>query len=247
MTHEEIIEKLKDDENYYGDFGNQFLSNSDIGTLFTNPLEFKKQSVNSVNLVIGSYLHTCVLEPHKLDSFKIIDASNRNVKRYKEESEGEICLLSHEADHVYRMRDTLMKNTIIRDLIIGSRKETEVLYEMPGISEIDGHMWKGKADVINKDERLVIDLKSTSDISNFYYSAKKYNYDSQAYLYNHIFGMPLIFVVIDKKSLKINIFEVSNETLQRGEEKVQKAVDIFNLYHNTNGFNPNEYIETKIL
>ena len=75
MTHEEIIEKLKDDSNYYGDFGKQFLSNSDIGTLFTNPLEFQKQSVNSVNLVIGSYLHTCVLEPHKLTSFKIIDIS----------------------------------------------------------------------------------------------------------------------------------------------------------------------------
>jgi len=247
MTHEEIIEKLKEDENYYGDFGKQFLSNSDIGTLFTNPLEFQRQSVNSVNLVIGSYLHTCVLEPHKLDSFRIIDASNRNVKRYKEESEGEICLLKHEADRVYQMRDALMKNTIIRDLIIGSRKETEVLYEMPGIAEINGHMWKGKADVINKDERLVIDLKSTSDIDNFYYSAKKYNYDSQAYIYNQIFGVPLIFVVIDKKSLKINIFEVSDETLQRGEEKVEKACSIFDLYYNTNGFNPNEYIETKIL
>ena len=247
MTHEEIIEKLKDDSNYYGDFGKQFLSNSDIGTLFTNPTEFQRQSVSSVNLVIGSYLHTCVLEPHKLTSFKIIDASNRNVKRYKEESEGEICLLKHEADHVYRMRDALMKNTIIRDLIIGSHKDSEVLYEMPGIQEIKGRMWKGKADVINKDERLVIDLKSTSDIDNFHWSAYKYNYDSQAYLYREIFGVDLIFIVIDKKSLKINIFEVSDETLQRGEDKVEKAVEIFDLYYNTKDFNPNEYIETKII
>jgi hypothetical protein len=108
-------------------------------------------------------------------------------------------------------------------------------------------MWKGKADVINKDEKLVIDLKSTSDIDNFHWSAKKYNYDSQAYLYREIFGVDLIFVVIDKKSLKINIFEVSDETLQRGQEKVEKAMEIFDLYYNTKDFNPNEYIETKII
>jgi hypothetical protein len=38
----EIIEKLKDDEQYYGDFGKKFLSNSDISSLLYNPLEFKK-------------------------------------------------------------------------------------------------------------------------------------------------------------------------------------------------------------
>ena len=29
----DVIEMLRDDTNYYGDFGKQYLSNSDIGTL----------------------------------------------------------------------------------------------------------------------------------------------------------------------------------------------------------------------
>ena len=37
MKKEDVIEKLRDDEHYYGDFGKKYLSNSDIKTLLTNP------------------------------------------------------------------------------------------------------------------------------------------------------------------------------------------------------------------
>ena len=37
MTNEKVIEKLRDDKHYYGDFGKQYLSNSDIGSLLNNP------------------------------------------------------------------------------------------------------------------------------------------------------------------------------------------------------------------
>ena len=38
MKEAEILEKLRDDDNYYGEFGRQFLSNSDIYKLLNNPL-----------------------------------------------------------------------------------------------------------------------------------------------------------------------------------------------------------------
>jgi hypothetical protein len=38
MTKEEILEKLREDEHYYGEFGKNFLSNSNISALLTNPL-----------------------------------------------------------------------------------------------------------------------------------------------------------------------------------------------------------------
>lgn len=44
MNKEKVIEKLRDDENYYGNFGKKYLSNSDIGTLLTNPLNLGKAS-----------------------------------------------------------------------------------------------------------------------------------------------------------------------------------------------------------
>ena len=40
MNKKAIIKKLKEDEHYYGDFGKQYLSNSDIRTLLNNPLAF---------------------------------------------------------------------------------------------------------------------------------------------------------------------------------------------------------------
>ena len=38
MKKKEVLESLEDDEDYYGDFGKKYLSNSDICTLLTNPL-----------------------------------------------------------------------------------------------------------------------------------------------------------------------------------------------------------------
>ena len=36
-----IIDKLRNDADYYGEFGSQYISNSDIGTLLKNPRMFK--------------------------------------------------------------------------------------------------------------------------------------------------------------------------------------------------------------
>ena len=61
-----IIEQLKNDANYYGDMGKQFLSNSDIGDLLYNPKNFKKKSETTKALIEGSYFHTAMLEPNYL-------------------------------------------------------------------------------------------------------------------------------------------------------------------------------------
>ena len=42
MSKNEIIEKLKEDKHYYGEFGKQYLSNSDISTLLKDPLALGK-------------------------------------------------------------------------------------------------------------------------------------------------------------------------------------------------------------
>ena len=40
MTNEEIINKLRDDKHYYGEFGRQYISNSDIKTILYDPEQF---------------------------------------------------------------------------------------------------------------------------------------------------------------------------------------------------------------
>lgn len=243
MTKAEIIEKLKDDANYYGKFGKQYLSNSDIGTLLKNPLDYGRPSESSPNLIIGSYFHTAILEPDKLERFKIIEASTRGTKKYKDLSGGEMCMLQHEVDNIQLMREKLNSNEVCKGLISGDNVE----YEVPAIGEIANNMWKGKADIINHDEKLIIDLKTTSNIDMFRNSAKRYNYDSQAYIYSKLFGYEMLFIVIDKASHVIGIFDCSPEFYERGEYKVQKASEIYDLFYNTEGFDPAQYFVNSTL
>ena len=243
MTKEEILERLKNDEDYYGDFGKQFLSNSNIGTLLTNPLQLREPQQPNINFAIGGYFHTAILEPEKLHKYKIIEATTRNTNKYKELSGGEICLLQHEVDKIELMKDTVLDNNICKDLIRGFNVE----YEVPGMSEIDGALWKGKADIINHDEGLIIDLKTTSDLSAFPYSAKKYNYDSQAYLYKKLFGYDMIFLAIDKTTNQIGIFDCSDSFLNSGSDKVKRAVEAYKLFYETEDFDPKQFLLTKTL
>ena len=92
----EVIEKLKDDVQYYGDFGKQYLSNSDIGTLLNNPREFRQPQDDNVNFHKGRYFHQLILEPEKAKETKFIEVSSRNTKAYKEQATNGIIMLRKE-------------------------------------------------------------------------------------------------------------------------------------------------------
>ena len=191
-------------------------------------------------MVIGGYFHTTILEPDKLEQFKIIKSTTRNTKQYKEMSGGEICLLQHEVDKIELMREAVMDNKICRELISGD-------FEVPSYTEIFGNNWKGKADIVNHDEQLIIDLKTTSDIDKFRWSASKFNYDSQAYIYRLLFDYEMLFMVIDKETLQIGLFDCSGDFYKSGMDKVRKATDAYDLFYKTDDFDSKQYLITKTL
>tara|TARA_R110000824_G_scaffold326488_2_gene513422 strand:+ start:256 stop:984 length:729 start_codon:yes stop_codon:yes gene_type:complete len=238
------IEKLKEDEHYYGEYGKQFLSNSNISTLLKNPKMLHKEKVESPALVIGGYFHTAILEPGKLKQYKIIESSTRNTKKYKEMSGGEVCLLQTEVDKIELMTEAIMDNNICKELIkpvLGN-----VVYEEPRTGHLFGNTWKGKADIINHNEKLIIDLKTTSDLEKFKWSASKYNYDSQAYIYSKLFKYEMLFIVIDKQTLQIGMFDCSPQFYESGENKVQRASDAYDLFYKSD-FDHKQYLITKTL
>jgi hypothetical protein len=120
-------------------------------------------------------------------------------------------------------------------------------YELPGITEINGVKWKGKADIINHDDKLIVDLKTTSDLDAFRWSAGKYNYDSQAYIYQHIFGYDMVFIAVDKQTHQIGIFDCSPQFLERGREKVMKAIEAYDLFFNDENFEPRNHFINETL
>ena len=243
MKKEDVLKQLENDEQYYGSFGKKYLSNSDISTLLTNPLALGQPSKQIPAFLVGGYFHTAILEPEKLKNFKIVESTSRNSKAYKEISGGELCLLQTEVDKIELMTEKMMSNEVCRDLIRGSNIE----YERPGITELEGQMWKGKADIVNHNEKLIIDLKTTADITKFKYSASKYNYDSQAYIYSKLFGYEMLFIVIDKTTHQIGIFDCSPQFYERGADKVQQAAEQYKLFFKTEEFDPQQFFLTKTL
>jgi hypothetical protein len=242
MNKAEIIEKLRDDEHYYGEFGKNYLSNSDISILLKDPLSLGKPSTPSPAFLVGGYFHTAILEPDKLKKYKVIQAANRNLKAYKEMSGGELCLLQSEVDQIELMTDKIMSNKVCESLIRGNCE-----YEVPGIGELENELWKGKADILNHDEKLIIDLKTTADLQKFKYSASKYNYDSQAYIYQQLFGYEMIFIVIDKTTHQIGMYDCSTQFLERGADKVKKAVEQYQLFYQQEGFDPSQFFINETL
>ena len=243
MTRKDELNKLREDEHYYGKFGKKFLSNSDISKLLTNPLSLGEAQKQIPAFLVGGYFHTAILEPDKLKKYRVVEASTRNTKAYKEISGGEMCLLQSEVDKLEVLIDIMMSNEVCRSLI----RDGNVEYEVPGIAEIKGKLWKGKADIVNHDEKLIIDLKTTADISKFQYSATKYNYNSQAYIYQKLFGYEMIFMVIDKNTHQIGIYDCSDKFLSYGEEKVQQASEAYNLFFKNPDFEPDNYFINKTL
>tara|TARA_R110002012_G_scaffold310425_1_gene518636 strand:- start:2240 stop:2965 length:726 start_codon:yes stop_codon:yes gene_type:complete len=222
----DILDKLKDDTSYYGEYGKQWLSNSDIYTLINDPLNFRFPKEQTKAMLEGRYFHTAILEPKKLSEYVIADASSRNSKKYKElaEEHGQMLLLQKEKEEIERSVLAIKSNMDMAEQIYLPTNQ----FEVPMIKNIKGQNWKGKADIVCEDK--LIDLKTTSDINKFRSSAYRYNYDSQAYIYQELFGLPLEFYVIDKSSLQLAIYTPTDEFLRHGEEKVENAIFIYNTF-----------------
>lgn len=241
----EILEILKSDAEYYSGIGKNYLSNSDIGTLLNDPASFGKPKEKTLAMLQGSYFHTSILEPDKLKNFQIIDASTRSTKIYQEavmEAQEDMLLLRKEVDELDSMSKALMGNITFFDMI----RDPDNKYEVPAIGTIGGLEWKGKADIVGPS--LIIDLKTTSKLDDFKYSARKYNYDSQAYIYNQLFGLPMVFIAVEKETNRLGFFECSEEFLDYGKQKVYRAIDVYEKFFGANATDDvNQYFLTVTL
>ena len=234
-----VIKKLRDSKEYYGEFGKQFLSFSDIINLLKDPREFRKPKDPTNAMVMGSYLHTRILEPHKADEFVIVDSSTRNTKFYKESIETtkqSILLLKKEQEHLDYLCDCITQNIALCDIIY----DKDNMFEEPGLTIIGDTTWKGRADIVSKER--IIDIKTTASLDDFKRSCHTYNYDSQAWLYQQMFGVPMHFLVVEKKSGRTAFTEegCSEIFLRGGEDKVYRALEVYNKFF---GDNPTEDLE----
>jgi len=227
---QELLEKMNDDSFYYGYLSGAALSSSSLKLLLDSPKTYynvtKYGNEESQALRDGWLFHTAILEPEVFSSQIFVDVQSKNTKAYKEAvAEHGKVFTSAERSAAERMADAFLRNTKAVELI----RDCE--FEVPVIGDVLGFPFRGKADVLGKSR--IVDLKSTSDIKAFPYSAKKYSYDVQCFLYSHLFGIDykdFVFLVLDKKSLDIAIYHCSEEFYHSGEQKVEKALEVYDTY-----------------
>ncbi len=230
FRHDEILELMKDDEFYYGYLGKAALSSSSIKLLLDSPKKYKYVteygSQESNALDAGWLFHTAILEPDVFEKQIFVDVQSKNTKAYKlaKEEHGKVFTMKQKND-AERLADAFLRNEHALKLI------TNCEFEVPAIGMIQGYPFRGKADVL--DSYRIVDLKTTSDLKAFPYAARKYGYDVQVYLYSELFNKPyeeFKFAAIDKGSLDIGIYDVSEEFYLQGKAKVTKAIETFETF-----------------
>ena len=239
----DLIEKMYDDDFYYGYLGQNALSSSSIKTLLNSPKQYLKTLTEgqkeSQPLRDGKLFHWKILEPEKFDSLNVVGVASKNTKAYKEAvaEYGEVYTQS-EIDKCNMLVEAMRKNSYCMDLIEKGE------YEVPNIAMFDGIPIRGKADCIVGD--TIIDIKTTTDILNFRYAAKKYSYDLQAYLYVSMFENinNFRFICIDKNTLEIGVFDCSPEFFDSGRIKLQRGLETYrNLFQGENNIYENLIIK----
>lgn len=227
---EEILAQMYSDEFYYLHLGKHALSSSSLKMILKSPKTYRNVTKygdpngDSPALAAGKLAHWMVLEPHKIDELHFVDASTKNTKIYKEAKEkyGEV-FLTKERSAAERLTDAIFRNEAALQLLTDSE------FEVPEIAMMEGLAFRGKADIIQGD--TIIDYKTSAELSGFKWSADKYGYDLQAYMYLRMFNKKkFTFLVIDKGSTDIGIFETTDEFIARGEQKFIQAVDNYKYF-----------------
>lgn len=240
IEENKLLELMTEDDFYYGYLGKNALSSSASKMLLQSPKTYKYVtqygSAESQALRDGWLFHAAILEPHIFESQHFVDAKTKASKAYKlaVEQYGRVFTIL-EKEKAERLADAFYKNEHAKELLINTE------FEKPAIGEIFGLPFRGKADVLGANS--LVDLKTTQDIKSFQYSAKKYGYDVQAYIYCQLFKKDwrdVRFIAVDKGSLDIGIYNISEQFYFDGEEKTEASCQIYRTFFQE-GLDVNEY------
>ncbi len=239
-----LLDNMQDDEFYYGELNKLALSSTNIKLLLDSPKKFYYvtkygENLDTQGIRDGRLFHTLVLEPDKFEKFHFVDVASKNTKAYREaKAEYGIVYTRSEKEQAEKLADQLLRNNLATSFL----KDSE--FEVPAIDFVEGLPFRGKADILGS---CVIDLKTTTDIKNFKWSAVKYGYDVQMYLYCQLFQKQYFdfkFIVIDKGSGDIGIFDCSEEFYLQGKEKVMFAIQRYREYFANKNWDTTEISES---
>ena len=239
----ELLDNMYSDTFYYKEMNlNKALSYSTLKWLLKSPkwFEYMKRNPQKETSALrdGKLVHTEILEPQKYQTFQFVDVSSKNTKKWK------LAVEEFGSEYTYTLKEKYMNNRIAtaflqNDACVAYLKHAET--EVPALELIDGLPVRAKADILGSD--FVADVKTTNDgvkdvntangqvINQFAYTVKKYDYDLQAYLYTQLYNKErFVWLVVDKTTTDIGIFEASPETLESGKLKLEACIQLYKAF-----------------
>ena len=130
MNEKQILKKLKNDQEYYNGIGKDYLSNSNIQALTTEPRQFQAPQRDGEAFVKGRYFHQLILEPSKSKSFPIVDSKSRSTKIYKDfvaDNKLDYALLTKDAQQIKDMVDYTLESLPFFDWLMTLLHSTKCL------------------------------------------------------------------------------------------------------------------------
>ena len=90
-------------------------------------------------------------------------------------------------------------------------------------------------------------LKTTADIRSFNGQQSNITMTHKPIYTVSYSDMSSLFIVIDKNTHQIGMFDCSPQFYKRGEDKVRKASEAYDLFYKTKDFDPKQYFISKTL
>lgn len=238
-----------------------YLSSSMIKLILQNPELYYKTYVKNEKQVVseelnkvfdvGTAIHARILEPHvyeKTVTFYSKRKSGKEWEEFKKANKNKLILGDMQKMQLDRMYDSFMKSELGPKLISGGQSEVSLF------TWLEGTNIRVRADYINESDGKIFDLKSTSGIiseEKFKYNleSKLYGYDLQAALYVDAFSFESMneemhdfyWIVMSKDFDDIKFFKASEELIDQGRQKYQRALKLIKEYEQ-NGWKFNERI-----
>jgi hypothetical protein len=217
------------------------VSKSGLDLMRRSPLHFWHRYLNPERvaepptdaMVLGSALHTAVLEPHLFDDeYAVAPHCDRRTKEgkmiwadFEQEAAGKTLLKADDANRIKGMANA-----------VRSHKAASFLLTMPGKAE-QSYFWtdpetgekcKCRPDWHSNDGRIVVDVKTTEDASPGKFlrsSVLGWRYHVQAAFYMQ--GLPsaevFLFVVVEKKPpFAAAVYSLPVKLVERGLEEARQ-------------------------
>jgi exodeoxyribonuclease VIII len=239
--HNAIIKEIANDDYH----AHKAISSSNCKDLLKSPWLYwhnkHSQSKSTAAMELGSMVHKLILEPIYFDNeYMVAEIPKRTTKAGKaeyaellEQANGRKLVALDDFLNAQEMRHNLAKNPVVGSLLSSGAAEQATFWQ-DGLTGVE---CKAKADFLNLDKGLIIDLKTTSDLASelcFKWTLNKYQYHLSAAFYQEGFKQALgkkcdfFFIVVETFApFNYAIYKIGDDLLERGNHLCREALRVY--------------------